>query len=268
MTGKSRRDDTSPVRPPTGYPRLEDRPPTGIARHEDRPSTGIPRLEERPMTGKSRRDDTSPVRPPTGYPRLEDRPATGISPTRSQEPRGGSASRGRPATMQSMVDESPPSSHRSRSRGGSQSPLKGIINEYPPEGITQFCRQDSGSMRHGGRPTSSRHSSSSSILSASEAPTNSTSDASTFQVNSPTKSMGPPSPKVLQRRDKNSVDVTTSPGKKSSFWNFGSKSPKQGTPKATPPTTPLKNSKSAPSGMAISVPSLDIGGGGGGGSGA
>ena len=262
-------DDELPVLPTQGR-RHEERPMTGMSRHEDRPMTGMSRHEDRPMTGMSRRDDSSPVRPPTGYPRLEDRPptgyprledrpATGISPAtqRSQDPRG-SGSRGRPATMQSMHDDSPPSSHRSRSRGGSQSPLKGIINEYPPEGITQFCRQDSGSMRHGGRPTSSRHSSSSSVLSASEAPTNSTSEPTAFQTNSPTKSMGPPSPKVLQRRDKSSVDLATSPGKKSSFWNFGSKSPKQGTPKATPPTSPLKSSKSAPSGMAISVPNLDI----------
>ena len=242
----------------TGVSRLEERPLTGMARPEDRPMTGMARPEERPMTGMSRLDDSSPVRPPTGYPRLEDRPGTGISPTRSQ---GSRAARNRPATMQSLHDDSPPPSHRSRSRGGSQSPLKGIINEYPPEGITQFCRQDSGSLRHG-QPTLSRHSSSSSILSASEAPTNSTSETSTFQLDSPTKSMGPPSPKVLQRRERSSVNISASPGKKSSFWNFGSKSPKHNTPKGTPPISPVKNSKSAPSGMSTSVPSLDIGGGG------
>jgi hypothetical protein len=252
MTGMSQHEA---MRPPTGMSRHEEpiRPMTGMTRHEEqaRPMTGMARHEEpgmRPMTGMSTRHEESPARPMTGV-----------------STRGGGQPRGRPKTMQSMIDESPPSSQRSRSRGTSQSPLKGIINEYPEEGITQFCRSDSSSARHG-PPNLSRHSSASSTYSASEAPTQSTSDSSTFALNTPIKSaMAPPSPKVLRRRSdtKETQSPAVSPAKKShSFWNFGSKSPKQPTPKSTPTTSPMKNSKSAPTGMAMSmsVPSLDIGG--------
>ena len=273
MTGMSQYHDDSLVRPPTGVNRPStgvNRPSTGVSR----PSTGVSRPSTgviRPPTGVSRpdlspvrpatgvpREDQSPMRPPTGVSRDEPnmRPSTGMA---RQEPR---SSPTRDHSTVSMTEESPPPSHRSRSRGGSQSPLK-FINEYPLEGLTSFCRQDSGSMRHG-QPTS-RQSSSSSTFSHSEAPTQSTSDSSTCQ---PTSRNGS-SPKVLQRRERDVArgsqaqqSPAPSPTKKShSFWNFGSKSPKQSTPKATPKTSPLKNSKSAPSGMAMSVPSLEIGGG-------
>ena len=117
-------------------------------------------------------------------------------------------------------------------------------------------------MRHG-QP--SRHSSSSSTYSQSEPRTQSTSDSNTSSL--PTSRNGS-SPKILQRRERSETkgsqiqqSPAPSPTKKSHFWSFGSKSPKQSTPKATPTTSPLKNLKSAPSGMAMSVPSLEIGGG-------
>jgi len=254
------------------------RPMTGMSiRHEEqqRPMTGISiRHEEpqRPMTGMSVRHEEVP-RPMTGMAQRHDEPS--VRPSTGVSTRGGAGgipqSRGRPMTMQTMIDESPPSSQRSRSRGTSQSPLKGVINEYPEEGITQFCRSDSSSARHG-RPlaSSSRHSSASSTYSVSEAPTTSTSDSGSFALNTPVrKAMAPPSPKVLQRRTDTkgggSNSATTSPAvspskKSHSFWNFGSKSPKQTTPKSTPSASPMKNSKSMPTGMAMSVPSLDIGG--------
>ena len=268
MTGMSQRYDDSPIRPPTGVNRPStgvNRPSTGVSRPSTgvRPPTGISRPEQspiRPATGVPR-EDQSPMRPPTGVSRGDEpnvRPSTGMT---RQEPRG-SPIRGHPTTMAGMMEESPPPSHRSRSRGASQSPLK-FINEYPLEGLTSFCRHDSGSMRHGQPP--SRQSSSSSTFSHSEAATQSTSDSSTCQ---PTSRNGP-SPKVLQRRERSEAGKSQaqqspapSPTKKShSFWNFGSKSPKQSTPKATPKTSPLKNSKSRPSGMAMSVPSLEFGGG-------
>src|SRR4030095_16648860 len=143
MTGMSQRHDESTTRPSTGVPR----PATGISRHDDpnmRPSTGVSRLDQRPATGVPRQDDPN-IQPSTGVARSDHR----ASPNR---------------TMTSVTDESPPPSHRSRARGGSQSPLK-FVNEYPPEGITQFCRQDSGSMRHGPENIGSRHSSLSSTLS-------------------------------------------------------------------------------------------------------
>lgn len=249
MTGMSiRHDEASQQRPMTGM----------SVRHEE---------QQRPMTGMAQRHDSEPTI----------RPSTGVSTRGGGGGAGGgvnerSQSRGRPLTMQNMLDESPPASQRSRSRGASQSPLKGVINEYPEEGITQFCRSDSSSARHG-RPlaNSSRHSSASSMYSASEAPTTSASDSSSFALSTPVrKAMAPPvSPKVLHRRtdtkgggtNSATTSPSVSPSKKShSFWNFGSKSPKQPTPKSTPSASPIKNSKSMPTGMAMSVPSLDIGG--------
>ena len=143
MTGMSQLHDDSPIRPPTGVSRPStgvNRPSTGVIR----PPTGVSRSEQspiRPATGISR-EDQSPMRPPTGVSRGDEsniRPSTGVS---RQEPRV-SPTRGRPTTMASMIEESPPPSHRSRSRGGSQSPLK-LVNEYPLEGLTSFCRNDSG----------------------------------------------------------------------------------------------------------------------------
>ena len=245
--------------------RHDDRPMTGMSsRHDDRPMTGMSiRHEEqsRPMTGMSRADE--PMRPMTGMSVRQEsptRPMTGVS-QRSEATRSPAQGRGRPGTSASMMDESPPASHRSRSRGGSQSPLKGIINEHPLEGMTSFCRQDSGRARH---RAISRNSSSSSTYSSSEAPTQATSDSGSLQLNTPVRSaMRPPSPNVLQKRDRSpeKSQSPASPAKKShSFWNFGSKSPKQSTPKATPTSSPMKNSKSVPTGMAMTVPSLDVGG--------
>ena len=230
---------------------LHERPMTGMSRHEEpqRPMTGMSRAEEplRPMTGMSTRQD-SPQRPMTGV-------------SQHGEPIRGSPAQTRGRPMTAVDDESPPASQRSRSRGGSQSPLKGVINEHPLEGMTSFCRQDSSSSRHA--RNFSRRSSGSSTYSSSEAPTHASSDSS-LQLNTPVRSaMRPPSPNVLHKRDRGDSKTTAplSPSKKShSFWNFGSKSPKQSTPKSTPTNSPVKNSKSMPTGMAISVPSLEVGG--------
>ena len=292
MTGMSMRHEEPAARPMTGMSiRQEEiamRPTTGMAMPLEepplRPATGIPRHEEtimRPTNGMPSQID-SPMRPATGIPQSI-RPPTGISPTRPSTglPRQESPTRpmtgippqrGRPATMAGIQDESPPSSHRSRSRGGSQSPLKAVINEYPPEGITQFCRQDSGSRHH--NRSQSRRSSVSSTYSASEAISHSSSESS-LQLNTPVRQASVPyQPKVLQRRERSETNASNgsaiSPTKKShSFWNFGAKSPKQGAngsagnspSKNTTPISPMKGSKSVPTGMAMAVPSLDVGGG-------
>jgi hypothetical protein len=265
-TGMSRHDD----RPMTGMSRRDERPMTGMSIRQDdrsmtdpRPMTGMSiRHEEplRPMTGNARHEEPpprtpreEPFRPGTGIPRNEEftRPLNMSTPTR---PLTGSAQRQEVLRSQgrtSSVDESPPSSQRSRSRGASQSPFKGIINEHPIEGMTHFCRQDSGSARHN-RANVSRNTSSSST-SSSESPSKATSSESSgsFQLNTPVRSVV--TPNVLHRKEK-SPNTTPSPTKKShSFWNFGSKSPKQGTPKLTPTTSPIKTSKSVPTGMAVPI---------------
>lgn len=274
MTGMYRQDDDmrpmtgmsmhEPTRPMTGMSvRHEERSMTGMAQRMDespRPGTGVPRQEDapRPLTGVPRQDRPSTAlpaqsRPATGIPR-QDRPSTGIPDSSSRNP---SPQRGRPSTMSSVLDsDSPPSSHRSRSRGGSQSPLKGVINEYPEEGITQFCRSDSGRLPP--HRNDSRHSSASSTYSSSEAPSQqSANTAASSQGSFSTPNKNGPSPKVLHRPDKSEGK---SPTKKSSFWSF-TKSPKQSTPKTLPTIqAPLKTSKSAPSGMALTTPSLEIGG--------